>query len=148
MKILKKIFGFISLFLIIGGIIYFNWLYFRNKQLIEVLLSNSIVRGSMGVLKKMGYSVLAIILGLCVSILYFRANAAVKKKEKAKKEEQKLQQKEQADINRQLQSELDDAKAETEQVRKENERIKRNMELTVKNKENQKTETAEDITEE
>lgn len=124
MKILKKILGFISLVLILGGAIMVLTQYLLNKQLLEVLVSNSIVKGSIDVLKRMGFGVLGIIAGLVFLSIYFKVGSVVRKNEKEKKVALKEQQREKDELNKQLLKEAQEAKAEAEQVKKENELMK------------------------
>lgn len=124
MKILKKILGFISLVLILGGAIMVLTQYLLNKQLLEVLVSNSIVKGSIDVLKRMAYGVLAIIGGLVFLSVYFKVGSVVRRNEKEKKVALKEQQREKDELNKQLLKEAQEAKAEAEQVKKENELMK------------------------
>lgn len=124
MKILKKILGFISLVLILGGAIMVLTQYLLNKQLLEVLVSNSIVKGSIDVLKRMGFGVLGIIAGLVFLSIYFKVGSVVRRNEKEKKVALKEQQREKDELNKQLLKEAQEAKAEAEQVKKENELMK------------------------
>lgn len=124
MKLLKKLFGFLSLILIIGGSFVLFWEYFRNKQLFVVLLSNSIVKGSIGVLQKMGLAIIAIIAGLIVFVIYMRLAGAVRRNEREKREAIREAQKESEETQRQLKKEAEAAKAEAEKVKKENELMK------------------------
>lgn len=110
-KILKKILGFIALVLIVGGLVVLGWQYFRNKQLLEVLLNNSIVQGSIEVLFKMLYSVLAIFLGLIVWIFYLKIGGSIRKDEKQKAKE----------INEQLKAKDEALKAKEEELRQQKE---------------------------
>lgn len=121
MKFLKKVLGFIASFLIIAGAVMLMWQYFRNKQLLEVLMSNSIVKGSIDVLKKMGIAVLMIIAGLIVSSVYFKVGGVVRRNEREKKELLKQQE-------RELKAETENARAEAENARAEAEAIKRENE--------------------
>jgi uncharacterized membrane protein (DUF106 family) len=124
MKLLKKLFGFLSLVLIIGGAFVLFWEYFRNKQLFVVLLSNSIVKGSIGVLQKMGLAIIAIIAGLIMFVIYMRLAGAVRRNEREKREALREAQKESEETQRQLKKEAEAAKAEAEKVKKENELMK------------------------
>ena len=85
MKILKKIVGLLSALLVIGGVFVLFWQYFRNKQLFVVLLSNSIVKGSIGVLQKMGMALIAIILGLILFVIYMKIGSVVRRNEREKR---------------------------------------------------------------
>lgn len=84
-KFLKKLFGVLSLVLIIGGLIVFIWNYFHNISLFKVLMENSVVKGSLGALKVMLYSVLAFIGGLIVAVIYLKIGSSIRKEEKIKK---------------------------------------------------------------
>ena len=125
LKILKKILGFIALVLILGGIIMLMWEYFRNKQLLEVLVSNSIVKGSIGVLRKMGIAALAIVLGLMVLSAYFKVGSIVRKNEREREEALWKEAMEKEELTRQLKKEAEDAKAEVEKVKMENDLMRK-----------------------
>lgn len=116
-KFFKKILGFIALFLIVGGLLVLMWQYFRNKQLFEVLLNNSIVKGSMVVLKKMAIALVAVIVGLVISSVYFKLGSSIRKDEKIKKLQLKEQQEEQERLNKELKKEAETLKAENEQMK-------------------------------
>ncbi|MBR4471268.1 MAG: hypothetical protein IKS54_08180 [Erysipelotrichaceae bacterium] len=145
MKILKKIVGLLSALLIIGGAFVLLWQYFRNKQLFVVLLSNSIVKGSIGVLQKMGMAVIAIIVGLILFVIYMKIGSVVRRNEREKREALKLQQKENEELQRQLKKEAEEAKAEAEQAKKENELMK--MTFMRKKEEGSEEESVEEETE-
>ena len=121
MKILKKIVGLISFVLILGGAIALMWQYFRNKQLLEVLVANSIVKGSISVLQKMAISVLGVILGLIFLVVYLKIGSVVRRNERERRIALKEEQREQEEQNRQLRKEIDEARAEAEKAKKENE---------------------------
>ncbi|MBR5340763.1 MAG: hypothetical protein IK151_02425 [Erysipelotrichaceae bacterium] len=124
MKILKTIFGFLSSIFVLGGAGVFAWQYFRNKQLFVVLLNNSIVKGSLGVLQKMGLALIAIIIGLILFAIYMKIGGVVRRIEREKRAALKEQQRENEAVQRQLREEAENAKAEIEQVKKENELMK------------------------
>ena len=124
MKFLQKLFSYIAAILIAGGAAVLAWQYFRNKQLFVVLLSNSIVKGSISVLQKMLYAVCAIVVGLICLSISLKCASVVRRNEREKREALKLQQKENDELNRQLKKEAEEAKAEAEQARAETERIR------------------------
>ena len=124
MKIIKKILGFLSLVLMLGGLIVLGWEYFRNKTTFAILRNNSVVKGTIPVLKNMGLSLLAFILGLLFLSLYFKAGGVVRRVERERKEAMKAQVKESEELNRQLRLEAENAKAEAEQAKKETELMK------------------------
>ena len=127
MKILKKILGFLSMVAIIGGAGSLAWQYFRNKQLLEVLVSNSIVKGSINVLKRMGISVLVIFGGMVLLIIYFKIGSIVRRIEREKREALREERRESEELNRQLREEADKARAEAEQAKKENEFMRQSL---------------------
>lgn len=137
MKLLKRIIGFVAFMLILGGSTSFTWQFFRNKQLLEVLISNSIVKGSLSVLQKMGLSVIAVFFGLVVLAVYFRVGSAVRRSEREKREAIKEEKREQEELNRQLRKEAEEAKAEAEKARKENELMKQTFMRTPVEEENE-----------
>lgn|GEM_PF-1240375 len=143
MKILKTIFGFIAGVLIIGGGITFAWQYFRNKQLFVILMNNSVVKGSLGVLQRMALSVLAVILGLIVLSTYLKISSYIRRKEREKEEALLAQQRENEELNRQLKKEAEEAKAETERVKKQNDLLKMTFIRNPETEEKEKTEETE-----
>lgn len=124
MRILRTIFGFLSLTLVLGGSLTLFWQYFRNKQLFVVLMSNSIVKGSMSVLRNMLFAVIAIIVGLIFFSVYLKIAGWVRRNEREKQARLEEQQRLSEETARQLRKEAEDAKAEIEQVKKENELMK------------------------
>ena len=124
MKLFKNLFSSLALILITGGVLVLGWEYFRNKQLFVVLLSNSIVKGSMRVLQTMGIALLAVILGLVFFVISVKIGGAVRRNEREKKELLREQQKESEELKRQLRKEAEEAKAEAEEARAETERIR------------------------
>ena len=134
MKILKKILGFLSVVTILGGSGSLAWQYFRNKQLLEVLVSNSI-----NVLKRMGISILVIFAGMVLLIIYFKIGSVVRRVEREKREALKEERRESEELNRQLRKEADEARAEAEQARKENEFMRQSL----LNKQSEEGETTE-----
>ena len=118
-KVLKTILGILSFTLIFGGFVVFNWQYFRNKQLFNVLLNNSVVQGSLPVLQKMALAVLAIIVGLIVTVLYIRLSASIRKETREKNRAAKEKQAETERTNRELKKEVKDTKAENKQLQRQ-----------------------------
>ena len=129
MKFIKSVFYFIGLVLVLGGAGMLAWQYFRNKALFAVLLSNSIVKGSIGVLQKMGIATLAIFLGLILLIIGLKIGSAVRRNEKEKRAIQKAKEKEAEEHNRQLKLEAEEARKEAEEARKEAQRLKETTEV-------------------
>ena len=118
-KILKTILGFLSLVFIIGGALVLGWQYFRNKQLFVVLMNNSIVKGSLSVLRTMGFAVLAIVIGLIFTSIYFKVGSSIRRDEREKNAALREQQREQEERNRQLREEAEAAKAEADLMKRE-----------------------------
>ena len=118
-KILKKILGFVALVFIIGGLLVLMWQYFRNKQLFVVLMNNSIVKGSLGVLQKMLLAVLAIVVGLIISSIYFKLGSLIRQDEREKEAIAREQQRQQEEQNRLLREEAEAAKAEAQHMKEE-----------------------------
>lgn len=88
MKTLKKVLTWIAAILIVGGIAFFLIEYLANRNLFKVLMSNSVVRGSLGVLKHMLIAVLMVIVGLLLLSLSFKIADSIKRKE----EKQRLEE--------------------------------------------------------
>ena len=140
MKFLKQLFAFLGGFAVLGGAFVLMWQYFRNKQLFVVLLSNSIVKGSFDVLKKMAWAALAIVVGLIFLLISMKFGSIVRRNERERKAELKQQQKENDEIARQLKKEAEEAKAEAEEAKAEAERIR----LTLRSKRTEETENNEE----
>ena len=132
MKLFKKLFSSIALILVTGGAAVLAWQYFRNKQLFVVLLSNSIVKGSMRVLQTMGLALIAIIVGLICFMISFKIGGVVRRNEREKKEALREEQRETKELNRQLRKEAEEAKAEAEQAKAETEKIRLSLEQNEK----------------
>ncbi len=145
MKILKKIIGIISLILIAGGAIALFWQYFRNKQMFAILAANSVVRGSLPIIKRMGLALVAIICGLLMLSLYLKVASIVRRNEREKKAALKEAQRESEERARQLEREAEEAKAEAERAKKENELMK--MTFMRKPEEAEETASEENTTE-
>jgi len=139
MKFLRQVFAFLGGFSILGGAMVLMWQYFRNKQLFVVLLSNSIVKGSISVLQKMAWAALAVVVGLIFLLISMKFGSIVRRNERERKALLKQQQKENDEIARQLKKEAEEAKAEAEQAKAEAERIRLTLEDS--RKEEAETET-------
>ncbi|MBO7698887.1 MAG: hypothetical protein J6S38_07645 [Erysipelotrichaceae bacterium] len=125
MKLIKKILGFFALAGILGGAGSLAWQYFRNKQLLEVLVSNSIVKGSLNVLQKMGLSVLIIFVGMLFLSAYFKVGGIVRRIEREKQEALWQERRENEERNEQLRREAEELRAEAEQAKRENELMRK-----------------------
>ena len=142
MKFLRQVFAFLGGFSILGGAFVLMWQYFRNKQLFVVLLSNSIVKGSISVLQKMAWAALAVVVGLIFLLISMKFGSIVRRNERERKALLKQQQKENDEIARQLKKEAEEAKAEAEQAKAEAERIRLTLADTQKEEETKVEEQA------
>ena len=140
MKFLRQVFAFLGGFSILGGAMVLMWQYFRNKQLFVVLLSNSIVKGSISVLQKMAWAALAVVVGLIFLLISMKFGSIVRRNERERKALLKQQQKENDEIARQLKKEAEEAKAEAEQAKAEAERIRLSLADTKTEEEETKVE--------
>ena len=93
MKFLKELFAFLGGFSVLGGAFVLMWQYFRNKQLFVVLLSNSIVKGSITVLQKMAMAAAAIVVGLIFLMISMKFASIARRNEREKKAALRQQQK-------------------------------------------------------
>jgi biopolymer transport protein ExbB/TolQ len=142
MKFLKQLFAFLGGFSVLGGAFVLMWQYFRNKQLFVVLLSNSIVKGSITVLQKMAMAAAAIVVGLIFLLISMKFASIARRNEREKKAALRQQQKENDEIARQLKKEAEEAKAEAEQAKAEAERIRLTLADTQKEEETKVEEQA------
>ena len=135
MRFIQKIFGFIGMLLIIGGAGVISWEYFRNKQLFVVLLSNTIVRGSMDVLKKMALGILAVMVGLICLVIWMKTGSVARRNERERSAALKEAEKENREEAKRLRKEAEEARREAEEAKREAEKIK----LTLEPKEDEKS---------
>lgn len=140
MRLIKRIIGIFTLVLVVGSLSTFVFTYVRNKPLLDILMANSVVRGSIAVLRIMGLSILGFIVGLLCFSFWLRLGTVVRRIEKEKQEALLEQQRESDEINRQLRKEAEAAKAEAEQAKKENELMK----MTFMRKEDENSEEVEE----
>ena len=145
MKFLKKLISFIAMVLIIGGSLSLGWIYFRNKQLFNILLTNSIVQGSLGVLKEMGLAIIAIFIGLVFLTISLKLGSIVRRNERNKKAARMEEQRRLEEQNRQYEQEAIQAKAEAAAARREAEKVRMTLASKI---EEPKTEVKEEAAEE
>ncbi|MBR2808637.1 MAG: hypothetical protein IKE33_00180 [Erysipelotrichaceae bacterium] len=145
MKFLKKLISFIAMVLIIGGGLSLGWIYFRNKQLFNILLTNSIVQGSLGVLKEMGLAIIAIFIGLVFLTISLKLGSIVRRNERNKKAARMEEQRRLEEQNRQYEQEAIQAKAEAAAARREAEKVRMTLASKI---EEPKTEVKEEAAEE
>ena len=145
MKFLKKLISFIAMVLIIGGGLSLGWIYFRNKQLFNILLTNSIVQGSLGVLKEMGLAIIAIFIGLVFLTISLKLGSIVRRNERNKKAARMEEQRRLEEQNRQYEQEAIQAKAKAAAARREAEKVRMTLASKI---EEPKTEVKEEAAEE
>jgi uncharacterized membrane protein YhiD involved in acid resistance len=145
MKFLKKLISFIAMVLIIGGGLSLGWIYFRNKQLFNILLTNSIVQGSLGVLKEMGLAIIAIFIGLVFLTISLKLGSIVRRNERNKKAVRMEEQRRLEEQNRQYEQEAIQAKAEAAAARREAEKVRMTLASKI---EEPKTEVKEEAAKE
>lgn len=85
MKVIRKILIWLSVILIVGGILVFLFQYMANKNLFQVLMNNSVVQGSLGVLKIMLFAVIAVILGLIILSCSFKLGSYISRRDEEKR---------------------------------------------------------------
>ena len=145
MKFLKKLISFIAMVLIIGVSLSLGWIYFRNKQLFNILLTNSIVQGSLGVLKEMGLAIIAIFIGLVFLTISLKLGSIVRRNERNKKAARMEEQRRLEEQNRQYEQEAIQAKAEAAAARREAEKVRMTLASKI---EEPKTEVKEEAAKE
>ena len=129
MKLLRSLFRYAALILIVGGIVFIGVTYVAKKEILVALVSNTIVKSSMSVLKTIAMSVAAIFLGLILLMISMKLSSSIRKAEREKKEELRQQQKENEKLNRELKKEAEEARKEAEQLHRENELMKASMKV-------------------
>ena len=127
MKFIKKILGFLAAVFILGGLIVLAFEYIRNKTTFNILFNNSVVKGTLPVLKNMGLAAVAVFLGLLFSSFYFRVGGIVRRKEREVREALKAQQRESEELNEQLRKEAEEARIQAEEAKKETEMMRMNF---------------------
>jgi len=129
MRLLKQLFTYIALILILGGAGLVSWQYIMNKRLFAVLLNSTNVRESMDILRLMAYGAGAVVLGLVCLVIALKFGSVVRRNEREKREALKAQEKENEILKKQLKKEAEEAKAEAEKAKEEIEKLKQSQEV-------------------
>ena len=141
MKILRRIFDFLAAVLILGGLIIIGFTYTTKKEILNALVSNTIVKSSMSVLKTIAFSIGAILLGLVCLVIASKLASVVRRNEREKRAALREQQKENEALNKQLKKEAEEARKEAEKAKKEAEELKETLHMEEeKEKEKEATE--------
>ena len=127
MKVIRSFFRYAALILIVGGIAFMSVTYWTKKEILTALVSNTIVKSSMSVIKTLGMCVGAIILGLLFLLLSMRLSSSIRKAERERNAELREKEKENRETNKRLQKEAEEAKREAEEAKKEAEKIKQSL---------------------
>lgn len=121
MKLLRSILRYAALILVVGGIVVILGTYWTKKEILMALVSNTIVKSSMSVLKTIAMAVGAVFAGLILFILSMRLSSNIRRIERERNAELKAKEKETQEEAKRLQKEAEEARAEAEKVKKENE---------------------------
>ncbi|MBE6128859.1 MAG: hypothetical protein E7185_06250 [Erysipelotrichaceae bacterium] len=85
LKTIKTILMWVAIVLIVGGLLVLFYQYTINKNLFHVLMNNSVVQGSLGVLQKMLWATLAMLVGFMLLSASFKLGSYVKQREEEKR---------------------------------------------------------------
>ena len=85
LKTSKTILMWVAIVLIVGGLLVLFYQYTINKNLFHVLMNNSVVQGSLGVLQKMLWAPLAMLVGFMLLSASFKLGSYVKQREEEKR---------------------------------------------------------------
>lgn len=121
MKLLRSILRYAALILVVGGIVVILGTYWTKKEILMALVSNTIVKSSMSVLKTIAMAVGAVFAGLILFIFSMRLSSNIRRIERERNAELKAKEKETKEEAKRLQKEAEEARAEAEKVKKENE---------------------------
>ena len=111
MKILKAIFSWLSLILILMGAGLIAVKYFTNRSLLAALLAEPMVKQSLGVIEVMLYGLAAVVLGLIFLVIAMRIGGSIRSKEKAEAKLRKAVE-EEREKARQAEAEILDRQAQ------------------------------------
>lgn len=129
MRFLRRIFDYLAIILIVGGLVVMGFTYTTKKEILNALVSNTIVKSSMSVLKTIAFSIGAIFLGLICLAIASKLASVVRKNEREKREALRAQEKENKELQKQLKKEAEEAKKEAEEARKEAEKLKETLHI-------------------
>ena len=85
LKTIKTILMWVAIVLIVGGLLVLFYQYTINKNLFHVLMNNSVIQGSLGVLQKMLWATLAMLVGFMLLSASFKLGSYVKQREEEKR---------------------------------------------------------------
>lgn len=85
MKLIKTILMWLSIILILGGLLVIVVQYTSNVNLFHVLMNNSVVQGSLGVIKTILLAALAVLIGFILLIASFKLGSYISRKEEEKR---------------------------------------------------------------
>ena len=85
LKTIKTMLMWVAIVLIVGGLLVLFYQYTINKNLFHVLMNNSVVQGSLGVLQKMLWATLAMLVGFMLLSASFKLGSYVKQREEEKR---------------------------------------------------------------
>ncbi len=85
MKLIKTILMWLSIILILGGLLVIVIQYTSNVNLFHVLMNNSVVQGSLGVIKTILLAALAVLVGFILLIASFKLGSYISRKEEEKR---------------------------------------------------------------
>ncbi len=111
MKILKAIFSWLSLILILMGAGLIAVKYFTNRSLFAALLAEPMVKQSLGVIEVMLYGLAAVVLGLIFLAIAMCIGGSIRSKEKAEAKLRKAVE-EEREKARQAEAEILDRQAQ------------------------------------
>lgn len=140
MKLIRSILRYSALILVLGGLIVMFMTYITKKEILMALVSNTIVKSSMSVLRTLAICVGAIVIGMLLFMLSMRLSSSIRKYERERDAELREKEKENRETNRRLQQEAEEAKAEAEKIKKENELMRQTFMGQPKEEETEKTE--------
>ena len=85
MKLIKTILMWLSIILILVGLLVIVIQYTSNVNLFHVLMNNSVVQGSLGVIKTILMAALAVLIGFILLIASFKLGSYISRKEEEKR---------------------------------------------------------------
>jgi len=127
MKAIRSILRYLALILVIGGLIVMFMTYITKKEILMALVSNTIVKSSMSVLKTLAYCVGAIVVGLLLFILSMKLSSSIRRVERERNAELREKEKENRETNKRLQKEAEEARREAEEAKKEAELMRQSV---------------------
>lgn len=136
MRIIRSFLRYAALILVVGGAVVMGFTFITKKEILNALVSNTIVRSSMSVLKTMGMALCAIFVGLIIFMLSMRLSSIIRRNEREKNAELRQREKENKETNKRLQQEAEEAKREAEEAKREAEKMKQTLMENEDNKNN------------